>query len=75
MNCRRMELARQLTVLAIGRDKRGDGDGVAVREQFRNLRDAPDVLIAVRLAEAEVLVEAEADVVAVQSVGGDIVLG
>lgn len=66
-----MQRARRVAVHPVRRDKRGDGDGGAVREELRDLRDATDVLVAVLLAEAEVLVQTEADVVAVQAVGGD----
>lgn len=35
------------------------------------LRDATNVLLAIGVAEAEVLVEAEADIVAVKAIGVD----
>lgn len=43
----------------------------AVGEQFGDLGNPPDVLLPILLAEAEVLVQACADVVAVQSVRRD----
>lgn len=60
-----------IPILSVRGDERGDRDGVGVREELGDLRDAADVLVAVRLAEPEVLVQAEADVVAVEAVGGD----
>jgi hypothetical protein len=60
-----VQLARGVPVLAVGRDEGGNGDGVGVGEELGNFRDAADVLVAVGLAEAEVFVQAEADVVAV----------
>ena len=41
------------------------------RELPSYLSDAPDVLVAVLLAEAEVLAESEADVITVETVGVD----
>lgn len=63
-----------VTVRLVGRDKRGDGDGRAVREQLGHFGYPPDVLVAVFLAESQVLVQPEPDVVAVETVGGDIAL-
>lgn len=64
-----VQLAGSVTVLAVRRDERGNGDGARVGEQLGDLCDAADVLVAVGFAEAKVLVQAEADVVAVQTVG------
>ena len=57
--------------VTVGRDERSDGDGVGVGEQLGNLGNATDVLVPVGLAESEVLVQSEADVVAIQTVGVD----
>lgn len=66
-----MQIARNFTVRKVGRDERGDGNGGAVGEELGDLRDPTDVLVAVLLGEAEVLVESEADVVTVETVGVD----
>ena len=60
-----------MTVRDIGRDERGDGDGGAVGEELGDLSNPTDVLVAVLLAEAEVLAESEADVITVETVGVD----
>ena len=67
-----MEFPREIPVGAVRRDERRDGDGGAVGEQFGDFGDAADVFFAVFGREAEVLVEAEADVVAVEAVGGEV---
>jgi hypothetical protein len=65
-----VEVPGEVPVGAVGTDEGGDGDGGRVGEELGYLGDAADVLVAVLLGEAEVLVEAEADVVAVEAVGG-----
>ena len=65
-----MQLPRQVPILPIGANKARQGYRAAVREQQRDFGDASDVLVAVGLAEAEVAVESEADVVAIEAVGG-----
>jgi hypothetical protein len=47
-----VQLARSLAVSLVRRDKRRDGDAGAVGEELGYLRNAPDVLVAVFLAEA-----------------------
>lgn len=64
-----MQRARSVPVHPVRRDERGNRDRGAVGEQFGDLCNAADVLVAVLLGEAQVFVEAEADVVAVQAVG------
>lgn len=64
-----VQLTCQVAVRSVGRDEAGDGDSGAVGEELGDLGDAADVLLAVLGAEAKVLVEAEADVVAVETVG------
>lgn len=66
-----VQLTGTVTVLLVGGDEGGDGDGVGVGEQLGDLTDAADVLVAVGLAEAQVLVQTETDVVTVQTVGVD----
>lgn len=66
-----VQLARKIAVGAVGRDEGGDGDGGRVGKELGDLADAADVLVAVGLGEAQVLVEAEAHVVAVEAVGGE----
>lgn len=69
-----MQLPRQPAIRAIRADEARDGDAGAVGEELGDLGDAADVLRAVGGREAEVAVEAEADVVAVEAVGGEGVL-
>lgn len=64
-----MQLTRGITIFPVRRDKRCNSDGRRVSEELRNLCNAADVLVAVRLAEAEIFVQAETNIVAVQSVG------
>jgi len=66
-----MHLARQPPIGPVRRDEAGDGDAGAVGEELRDFGDAPDVFRAVGGGEAEVAVQAEADVVAVEAVGGE----
>lgn len=63
-----VQLAGDLAVGPVGADEGGQGDGGAVGEQLGDLSNAADVLVAVLLAEAQVLVQTEAHVVAVQTV-------
>lgn len=66
-----VQVPGDLAVLPVGRDKGGDGDGGRVGEELGDLADAADVLVAVGLGKAEVLVQAEAHVVTVEAVGGE----
>ena len=68
---RRMQIPRNLAIGPVRRDKARDGDHTAVGEELGNLGYPPDVLVAVRFGEPEVFVQPEADVVAVETVGGD----
>jgi hypothetical protein len=70
-----MQLASNIPVLSIRRDKRRDGHRVAIGEQLGNLGDPADILVTVGFGETQVLVQAEADVVAIEAVGGDAALG
>jgi len=60
-----------VTNLSEGTDEARQAHDAAVREQLRDLRDAPDVLLAVFRAEAEVLVQPVTNVVSVQAVRGN----
>jgi len=64
-----VQLASGIAVGDVGRDEGGDGEGGRGGEELGDLADATDVLVAVLLAEAEVLVQAHADVVAVKPEG------
>lgn len=66
-----VEVTGDVTIDSVGGDEGGDGNGGGVSKELGNLGDTADVLIAVGLREAKVLVETEADVVAVQTVCGD----
>ena len=61
--------AHLVAVGAVRRDEGRERDDAGVGEELRDLADAADVLGAVLGREAEVLVEAVADVVAVEDVG------
>ena len=63
-----------LSVLLVRRDERRDGDGGTVSEQLGDFGDAADILRAIGGGEAQVAVEAEADVVTVETVSGEGVL-
>ena len=65
---------RGRAVGGVGRDERADGDGAGVGEQPGDVRGAADVLGAVLGGEAEVAVDAVAQVVAVEAVGVDAVV-
>lgn len=82
-----VQLAGGLPILLEGRDEGGDGNGGRVGEEFGNLSDgqrpgghrverwylgdAADVLVSIGVGESQVLVQAEAHIVAVQPVGGE----
>src|SRR5438034_7235436 len=51
-----VERPRRLAIFPVGRDKRRDGNGVAVSKQLGDLADTPDVFVTVRFAEAKILV-------------------
>jgi hypothetical protein len=57
-----------LDVLPVRGNETGEGHNPAVRKELRNLSDAADVLHAVFLGEAHVLVEPHADIVSVETV-------
>ena len=59
--------AKQRRDLTEGRDERAEGDDARFGEEFGHFGDAPDVLLAVGVGEAQVLVETEAHVVAVET--------
>lgn len=69
-----MQFPRRVTVRPVRRDERSNGNGRAVRKQLGHFGNAADVLVAVFLAEAQVLVQSKPDVVTVQAVGGDFAL-
>lgn len=60
-----------MPVLFEGRDKAAEADLATVGEELGDLGDSANVLPSVLRGEAEVVVEAGADVVAVEAVGGD----
>lgn len=64
-----VQSAGGVTVLLVGGDERGNSDRGGVSEELSNLSDTADVLVAVCLAESEVLVQSETDVVAIEAVG------
>ena len=68
-----MQLPCQVAISSVRGNETRDGDGAAVSEQFGDFTDATDVFGAVGGGEAEVFVQAEADVIAVEAVGGEVV--
>lgn len=67
----RMQLTRHVAIRPVRRDEGGDGDGGRVGKELGDFADATDVLVTVLLGEAQVFVQAEAHVVAIETVGGD----
>ena len=65
----REQVAGHPSFAAERRDERDQHDQAGIDHQFRNFGDAADVLDAVLVAEAKVVVQAMADVVAVEQVG------
>jgi hypothetical protein len=65
-----MQISRCFAVGGVGGDERCQSDGGAISEEFGDFADAADVLCSVGGGEAQVGVEPEADVVAVEEVGG-----
>jgi hypothetical protein len=65
-----VQVARLLAIGLVRRDKRRNGNGGRIRKKLGNLCYPPDVLVPVLLGEAQVLVEPEAHVVAVEAVRG-----
>ena len=63
-----MQLAHDIAIGTVRRDEARQHDHAGVDEQLGDLADAADVLGAIFGREAEVLVDAEADVVAVEPV-------
>src|SRR5581483_956673 len=59
----------EIAVGAVGGNERGDADDAGVGEEFSDLADAADVFLAVPGREAEIGIQAVADVVAVEDVG------
>lgn len=71
LKLRREQAVVRGAYLCEGGDEAGDADEPRVGEEPRHLGDAPDVLLAVLRREAQVLVQAVPDVVAVQGVARD----
>ena len=65
-----MQLPRQQAIRSVGRNERCQRHSAAVSKQQCDLGYATDVLVAIGFAEAKIFVQAEADVVAVEAVGG-----
>ena len=65
----RQDVARQLAVGGERGDEGGQGDETGVGHQRGHFAHPADILLAVFVAEAQVLVEAVADIVAVQQIG------
>ena len=69
-----VELSGRVSVCPVWRDEGGQRDHARVGKELRHLRDPSDVLVSVLLAETQVLVQAETDVVTVESVALDAIL-
>lgn len=66
-----VELAGDEAVCPVRANEGSDGDGGRVGKELGDLCDAANVLVAVLFGKAQVLVQAEADIVAVEAVGGE----
>ena len=66
---RRDHASHHLALGAERRDERGDDDQAGIGHQLRHLADAADILDAIGIGEAEILVEPVADIVAIQQEG------
>ena len=66
-----MQPPRHRPILPIRTYETRQRNRTAICEKEGDLGDAADVLIAIGLGEAEIAVQAEADVVAVEAVGGE----
>lgn len=66
-----VQLTGDLAIRSVGGDEGGDSDGGRIGKELSNLGDTANVLVSVGLGKTKVLVEAEADVVAIETVGGD----
>lgn len=64
-----VDVTGDLAVSLEGGDEGSEGDGRRVGKELGNFADAADVLNAVLVAEAQVLVQAETDIVAIETVG------
>lgn len=68
-----VDLPGEVAVLSVRTDERCNGNGSAVSEELGDLGDTADVLVAILLGESEVGVQTEANVVAVETVCGEVV--
>jgi hypothetical protein len=64
-----MRLARHLALGAEGRDEGDEHDQAGIGHQLGDFGDAADVFHAIGIGEAEIAVEAVADIVAVEDEG------
>ena len=68
-----VQLTGQVAISSVWADEAGDGDGGGIGEEFGDLGDTADVLFPVLGRETEIFVQAEADVVAIEAIGGLVV--
>ncbi len=66
-------MASEISIRAVWAYKRRNSNRTAISEEFGHFGDAADVFFAVFGTEAQIFVEAEADIVAVEAVGGEVV--
>jgi hypothetical protein len=64
-----MEVSGDLAIFPIRRDERGQCDGSTISKQLGHFTNSADVFTAVGGRETKVLIQSEADVVAVEQVG------
>lgn len=69
-----VDLASKVAVGTVWRDERGDGNGCRISKELGNLANTTNVLVTVLLRESQVLVEAETNVVTVETVRGNLVV-
>jgi len=68
-----VQLSCQVPISSVRADEARDGNRATVCEELRDFGDATDVLFTILGAEAEVFVQAKANVVAIKAVGGEVV--
>jgi hypothetical protein len=64
-----VQRAHFVAIRLVRADEARQRDRAGIAEELGDLADAPDVLLAVLLGESQVLVDAHADVVAVETIG------
>lgn len=64
-----MQFASHISIGAIGTDEAGNGNGGTISKQAGNLSNTTNVLSPMRLGEAQIAVQAKANIITVKSIG------